>query len=435
MNPSDIIKQRISRVNYINYKIQKSDFLNGCTNVVRSVSGTGSYRSAGDLLGVNLGAVNTDIDVLNETLDSTPCSILNGGSPLSTALRVNEEESSTPAPAPAPGPATAPAPTEVPIAPEISMDSVSYDSVNINIIQQQNTAVISGYKYSINGGEFVTVSVGNPINILGLTQQTSYSIIFKAASASGDSVASNSVVFITPTQTSGSLDPSVISGLMVYLNANRSVTGSTWGNLADGKTGLYNAILMSNPRYDGVADGLVFNGTSQYAEIADAAELRATVSQSITVQVWAKVPAASAARSKGLISKQYGSPSYDGYALDFDGTNKVRLRMNGGTVNIIQSASTNNSYIADAWQLFTMVVDFGGSGTLIYVNNSQVLTNTNNETSIPSNTAPIRLASGIQEAGNLLACTIGAMYYYNRALSPTEIVQNFDATKSYYGIQ
>jgi hypothetical protein len=239
-----------------------------------------------------------------------------------------------------------------------------------------------------------------------------------------------------PPEQTLSLDPVVWDGLQIYLNANEpasySASSSTWTNLYS--EGAYNATLVAAPTYDATAKGIVFNGTTQYAEIADNANLRATADQSITVQIWAKVPAAPGATAKGIVSKQYGAPSYDGYALDFDGTNKVRLRMNGGTVDIQQSAATNNSYVPSAWQLFSMVVDFNGSETLIYVNNSQVLTNTNAETSIPSNTAPIRLASGIQEGSNLLACTIGAMYYYNRALTPSEIVQNFDATKSYYGV-
>ncbi len=53
---------------------------------------------------------------------------------------------------------------------------------------------------------------------------------------------------------------------------------------------------------------------------------------------------------------------------------------------------------------------------------------------VDSNTAPLRLVSGIQEASPYPACRVGSFYYYNRALSTTDIQTIFTATRTRFGV-
>ncbi len=87
--------------------------------------------------------------------------------------------------------------------------------------------------------------------------------------------------------------------------------------------------------------------------------------------------------------------------------------------------------------MFTAVPRFGGSTTYpskAYVNTTEVISAANAESSIPSNTAPLRLVSGIQEGSPYPACRVGSFYYYNRALSAAEINTMFQATRTRYGV-
>ena len=87
--------------------------------------------------------------------------------------------------------------------------------------------------------------------------------------------------------------------------------------------------------------------------------------------------------------------------------------------------------------MFTAIPRFGGGSTnqsKVYVNTTEVVSASNSEGSIPSNTAPLRLVSGIQEGSPYPACRVGAFYYYNRALTAAEISNVFTATRTRFGI-
>lgn len=72
----------------------------------------------------------------------------------------------------------------------------------------------------------------------------------------------------------------------------------------------------------------------------------------------------------------------------------------------------------------------GGRQNKIFVNGRQVLAaTTSNESSIPSPTQNLTFPTGFYGEGE---CDIGQFYYYNTELTTTQIIQNFDATKSTY---
>jgi hypothetical protein len=111
--------------------------------------------------------------------------------------------------------------------------------------------------------------------------------------------------------------------------------------------------------------------------------------------------------------------------------------MNGASVNGIYVSASNNVFSLNTWTMFTCVPRFGGGAgnpSKAYVNTTEVVSAANSENSIPSNTAPLRLVSGIQEGSPYPACRVGSFYYYNRALSAAEITAMFEATRARFGV-
>ncbi len=302
-----------------------------------------------------------------------------------------------------------------------------------------NGSAITNYQYSIDGGNtftaFSPAQTFSPVEIsnIGLTNGTSYNVQLKAVNAAGLSIAS---VSVSVTPTTNTLNT---SNLLVELDANNtssySGSGTSWTNLRSG--GSYSATLQNSPIFDVTNKWFTFNGTNQIAQIAQAAAINPTVGSAFTAQIWARVNTSSPNfnNNDGLISKQFGFPLYDGYSLSLSVTGAVILNMNGQSVNGNYPSATgvyNNS-----WALYTIVVRFGGGSanpSYAYVSTRRVVTASNGETLVPP-TAPLQFPRGIQETNaNFCPADVGAFYLYNTAVSQEDIIRNYDATKSRYGL-
>lgn len=229
------------------------------------------------------------------------------------------------------------------------------------------------------------------------------------------------------------------SGLLVNLDANNtssySGSGTTWTDLTGNG---YNGILTNGPTFTSTAPKYFnLDGVNDYINIADATALRPGVggTNAVTAVIWVYITSYTSA--DGIISKQFGSSSYDGFSLVFDTNNRLQLNMNGASVNGNYVSASTNVFSLNTWTMFTAVPRFGGGTTYpskAYVNTTEVISVANAESSIPSNTAPLRLASGIQEGSPYPACRIGAFYYYNRALTASEISTIYNNTKTRFGL-
>lgn len=228
----------------------------------------------------------------------------------------------------------------------------------------------------------------------------------------------------------------ITNGLIIQLNAANASSypgsGTTWFDI----TSTNNGTLTNGPTFTAAAPTYFnFDGTNDYVNIADVAAIRPSIGGSVTAIIWAYVT--SYVDFDGLISKQFGAPSYDGFCLILTTNNRVSLFMNGGSVNGNYTSANTNVFALNTWTMFTCVVRFGGGSanqSKVYVNTTEVVSAANGESSIPSNTAPLRLVSGLQEGSPYPACRVGSFYYYNRALSAAEISTMFEATRTRFGV-
>jgi hypothetical protein len=238
-----------------------------------------------------------------------------------------------------------------------------------------------------------------------------------------------------PTQSSNI----ITNGLIIQLDASKSAsypgTGTTWFDITSTNngtltpTGTPPTYTAASPTY------FTFDGTNQYVNIPDAAAIRPSIGGAVTAIIWAYITSYNAA--DGVISKQYGASTYDGFSLVFNTTNRLQLNMNGASINGNYVSANNNVFSLNTWTMFTCIPRFGGGAgnpSKAFVNTTEVISAANSESSIPSNTAPLQLVSGIQEGSPYPACRSGSFYYYNRALSAAEITTMFQATRTRFGV-
>ena len=226
--------------------------------------------------------------------------------------------------------------------------------------------------------------------------------------------------------------PAVTSGLVLQLDAGNVSSypgsGTTWSDVG----GAYSGALTNGAAYSSDDGGVIrLDGTNDYVNIGDHSSLRAPIGSAITIQMWAKISSATA--NDGLFSKQFGAASYDGFSLVTGNNNKLQLNMNGAVVNGIYASGSNNVWTTNTWYLFTAIVHFGGNSK-VYVNTSKVIDVNNAESSMPSPNAPLRIGQGIQDSAGHPAMDVGQFYFYNKALTEQEITDNYNATKSRYGL-
>ena len=325
----------------------------------------------------------------------------------------------------------------------ISLSSVGGNKAAYILFTQSGN--VTNYEYSTDNG--VTFLPFNPSQIYSpviittlssdgvtqLTNGTTYTVKLKAVNSAGSSVESDPVD-VTPTITSLKT-----TNRIIYLDANNSSSytgsGTTWTNIDSG--GSYSATLNGSPTFNTTTESgnkyFEFNAgalTGQYAQITQAAAINPTMNQPLTIQMWVRINNIGSQGS--LVSKVFGSPSYDGYALGYKTDTTLQLHENGSSQ--VKYFSSVTGVLSSGWALYTANVQFGNGGgrqNKIFVNGRQVSAATSNETGIPSNTQNLTFPTGFYGEGE---CDIGQFYYYNTELSQTEIIQNFDATKTTFQV-
>jgi uncharacterized repeat protein (TIGR02543 family) len=326
------------------------------------------------------------------------------------------------------------------LSPPTGLSSVGGDITAYILFQQSGT--VTNYEYSTDDGvtflAFDPPQIYSPVEIntlssnqfASLTNDTEYTVRLRAVSSAGTSSSSVSVK-VTPTVTYLETN-----GRIIYLDANDtdsySGSGTTWTNLDS--AGSYSANLNGTPTFnstDSYNKFIEFNpgsDTGQYAQINQADAINPVINQPFTIQMWVRINNVGSQGS--LVSKVFGAPSYDGYALGYRANNTLELHENG--VSQVNYYTSVTGVLSSGWALYTAVVQFGNGGgrtNKIFVNGRQVASATSTETAIPSSTQNLTFPTGFYGEGK---CDIGQLYYYNTELTVAQIIQNYDATKPRY---
>lgn len=234
----------------------------------------------------------------------------------------------------------------------------------------------------------------------------------------------------TPTPTpSGGI---VTSNLIMELDASNYTSGTWTDETGNGNNGTVNGATWSATN-GGIFD---FDGVNDTISIAHNSSLSLSTTVQKTIQVWVKFDALPALNAQmpvfGKLSSNFG---FDGYwgGLNSNG-GVVRVVTNGTSIQRISNSTSTISI--DNWYLFTFISQITATAntTKVYINTTEYITTAHGSDSY-SESNPLYLGFiGTGISSLYLNGKIGAAYFYTKGLTSAEVTQNFDATKSKYGL-
>jgi hypothetical protein len=247
-------------------------------------------------------------------------------------------------------------------------------------------------------------------------------LVIQHAAVSSDTVAKNYAAgrgrfdnFYTP--------PLVTSGLVLSLDAGNpssySGTGSTFTDLSgNSNTGT----LISSPTFSSANGGsLTFNGSTNWVDCGNAASLQLYTG---TVSAWIKASSSGNTGYRGIVVKQnaWAMFVYDN-------------QLNVYSWNTYGNQGTGKTVGDNTWHQVAMTfsaTDVGAAGnTSIYLDGALVGTA---RIYHASHVIPVTLASGTNGAQQILNGSIAQALVYNRVLTQTELLQNFNALRGRFGL-
>ena len=196
------------------------------------------------------------------------------------------------------------------------------------------------------------------------------------------------------------------TGLTGYNLINTAASGALVGGA------LYDTANKGSIYLDGVNDYINF--TTQ--PISD--------NNSLSINCWVKFTTIPSTFTPIIDAGNVGGGT-SGYCISFDNTRKIYMAINSGFVNINYTFATNTWYnIAGTAQQGTPY------SIKVYVNGVEAAIGSsgasNNLTNINSN---LRIGSNFVGTITYLNANIGSLSIYNRALSSSEVLQNYNVTK------
>jgi hypothetical protein len=223
----------------------------------------------------------------------------------------------------------------------------------------------------------------------------------------------------------------ITNGLVLAVDAadknSYKGSGATWTDLSgNSNTGtLVNTPTFSNTRGGAIA----FNGTNQYVNITNSTSLQ--VADTFTVCAWI-YPTSLAARYGIFSTRAVNTAASWQFEVGIANAGTNRMALTG--VGTWIAESVDNVISANRWLHVCVVkVNNATTGATMYVNGSSVSNRVTTAYTISNNTAVKRIASGTNTL-ELFPGNIAQTLLYRRALSATEILQNYNATKSRFNL-
>lgn len=222
----------------------------------------------------------------------------------------------------------------------------------------------------------------------------------------------------------------VTDGLVLALDAGNTKsyvgTGVTWRDLSTTRN---NGTLVNTPTYSSTSGGYLSfaSASSQYATATNPGSL-----STWTVEVLVRFTASYGTKVAMVIGNQYNGASSLNFAI---GTINAPTNYNiaVGFFDGSWHNTTGIAYAQNTWVHITGTYD--GSVIRQYTNGVQV--DSLNYAGTPTSGGEIRINrrwDDVVSSSNLLDSNVAVARIYNRALTPLEISQNFNALRGRYGI-
>jgi hypothetical protein len=221
----------------------------------------------------------------------------------------------------------------------------------------------------------------------------------------------------------------VTQNLQLYLNAADPASypgsGTTWTDLSPNA---YSTTLVGSPTFNSTY--FTFDGTTEYVDTNQSLS-----SESFSVGAWFRTTASGI---NMILSKETTA----GWPWNY------RIWLNSGQIigDVAQSGGTNTAinsagptYNDGAWHLVMFTRD--DSTLTLYVNGSQIASQGDTLTGTIVNAQELWIGRSAFTAGGASPTgsyqyigDIGQIFIYNAVLTPTQILQNYNATRVTYGL-
>jgi len=218
----------------------------------------------------------------------------------------------------------------------------------------------------------------------------------------------------------------VTNGLTLNLDAGSNASypdvGTIWTDLGPNGN---NCSLINGVGYSSNYGGLLtFNGTNNYIDCGNSGVL--DLSNQFTISGWVKWTASAVLEM--IMKNNSANTGVGAYEFFQNGSNVTFRTVKSGSNSDLTSAT---AITAGTW--VNIVAVYNGSTKNIYINAVQ-------DSNSQSMTPPIDITTGKLTIGAYGNATypfngsMGSVQIYNRALSSTEITQNFNALRGRYGL-
>lgn len=220
--------------------------------------------------------------------------------------------------------------------------------------------------------------------------------------------------------------PNIVrNGLVLYLDAanlkSYPGSGSTWNDISGNEN---NGTLINTPTFSSSNAGyFTFNGSNNYINIPTSSNITFNSNDSYSVSSWFYVSSLPG-RWSGIVTKSRDLGSW--YGLWIDPGNLYTFASTTNNVNLY------GSNVTVGWHNVCGVLNKSNNIKILYVDGIQVASTVpTSYYSIGSGDLTIGFAKGTNEYFNGI---ISNATIYNKALSSTEVSQNFNALKDRYSI-
>lgn len=220
----------------------------------------------------------------------------------------------------------------------------------------------------------------------------------------------------------------VTDGLVLHLDAGNynsyPIAGTTWYDLSDRRN---NGTLTNGPVYTRDGGGAIsFDGTNDYVNLGTSLPDFTT---QLTINVWAKIsgtPTYAIFSTKG--EDDAGATGNFGFQIGPNNTVIFYAKQPG--VAYTTTSSANNCWTNS---VNNYVVTYNAGSLIFYKNGQSFSSHTFGLNTLPATSGPLYI--GFLKGYSLYYS--GDIYFkqlYNRALTPSEVSQNFNATRSRFNI-
>ena len=239
----------------------------------------------------------------------------------------------------------------------------------------------------------------------------------------------------TPTPSSTTSSGGIVqSSLFMELDASNYVSGLWTDETGNGNNATINGATWLS------TDGGIFDldGLNDTISIPHNSSLSLSTTQQRTIQVWVKFDNLPSLNAQGqpVFGKLSSSSGFDGYWGGlYSNAGNTRVVTNGTAIQKVTDSTTNPISI-NTWYLYTFISQITSTSntTKVYINTTEV-SSTQHGSDGYTETNPLYLGYIGNGVGSpYLNGKIGACYFYTKGLTSAEVSQNYNATKSKYGL-